>query len=83
MEFVHLVFTRVPGETCCRRSKPLLLLCSGDVCRTLINSLLFVSWGPLGIKSVRVECDQLLTMMIMTMMIMTMMQKVNTDLPLH
>ena len=39
MEFMYLVFTRMPGESYCRRLRS-LLLCLCDVFRTLINSLI-------------------------------------------
>ena len=39
VEFMHLVFTRMPGESYCRRLRS-LLLCLCDVFRTLINSLI-------------------------------------------
>ena len=38
---LYLVFARLPGESNRRRLRSLLLLCLGDVFRTLINSLMF------------------------------------------
>ena len=38
MELIHLVFTRMPGESCRRRLSS-LLLCLCDVFRALMNSL--------------------------------------------
>ena len=41
VEFMYLVFTRIPGESYHRRLMPLLLfLC--DACRALINSLVVI-----------------------------------------
>ena len=37
VEFMYLVFTRMPGENYCRRLRSLLYLC--DVFRALINSI--------------------------------------------
>ena len=39
MEFMYLVFTRMPRESQCRRLGSFVLLCLWDVFRALINSL--------------------------------------------
>ena len=49
VEFMHLVFTRMPGESCCRWLRS-LLLCLCDVFLVLLNSLVY--WfctGALGL----------------------------------
>ena len=50
LEFMYLVFTRMPGECCCRRFRS-VLFCSCDVFRGLILTPLFV-----GVKERTCDC---------------------------